>query len=39
MQTGARYQAVLDLIGAIWNSDVPADNIINDYIYVVYKSL
>lgn len=32
MQTGARYQAVLDLIGAIWNSDVPADNIINDYM-------
>ena len=32
MQTGARYQAVLDLIGEIWNSGVPADNIINDYM-------
>ena len=32
MQTGARYQAVLDLIGEIGNSGVPADNIINDYM-------
>ena len=32
MQTGARYQAVLDLIEAVWNSDIPADNIINDYM-------
>lgn len=32
MQTGARYQAVLDLIEAVWNSDIPADNLINDYM-------
>lgn len=32
MQTGARYQAVLDLIETVWNSDVPADNIINEYM-------
>ncbi len=32
MQTGARYQAVLDLITEIFKDKFPADNIINDYL-------
>lgn len=32
MQTGARYQAVLDLISEIFKDDRPADGIINDYL-------
>ncbi len=32
MQTGARYQAVLDLISEIFKDKQPADGIINDYL-------
>lgn len=32
MQTGARYQAVLDLLTTIFEDKNPADNIINDYL-------
>lgn len=32
MQTGARYQAVLDLISEIFKDEQPADGIINDYL-------
>ena len=32
MQSGARYQAVLDLIGEIFKDERPADGIINDYL-------
>lgn len=32
MQTGARYQAVLDLLTLIFEDKNPADNIINDYL-------
>ena len=32
MQTGARYQAILDLITLIYEDKNPADNVINDYM-------
>ena len=32
MQTGARYQAVLDLITEIFKNEQPADGIINEYL-------
>lgn len=32
MQTGARYQAVLDLLSEIFQDKRPADNIINEYM-------
>lgn len=32
MQTGARYQAVLELIGEIFKDEKPADGIINEYL-------
>lgn len=32
MQTAARYQAILELISTIFNGEIPADNVINDYM-------
>ena len=32
MQTGARYQAILEILTEVFKDKTPADNIINDYI-------
>ena len=32
MQTGARYQAVLEILTEIFQDKIPADKIINDYL-------
>ena len=32
MQTGARYQAVLEILTEVFQDKTPADKIINDYL-------